>query len=371
MINQLETKPISTPILIIGTGDTLPSAIREIIDRCRDKALRCEDLTRDELVALISIDPENADCDYLGETARNVKRHFSGDVTRLGTSIGLDLRPCRMSCDFCSLGEKVGLITKEYEISDDTAVQLIADLRKRGFYQFTLRTTEFYPIERLANLARRIRSELGWEFALSGNTGELTPEKAKMLKDVGINAIYHAVRLREGIDTPLSVETRSETIRNAKAAGLRVSSGIDPIGVDHTAEEIADLFLHYYTLDVDGMCIMRRVNVPGTRFEGMPEVSDRRLAQIVAVARLACGNRWTIAIHPAVEQGLVWGADHISVETGANPRDNNIDMLRWSLFDHDTALRMMEHAGCVFGYNPFLSKKQDADTQHVKDHLLA
>ena len=118
------------------------------------------------------------------------------------------------------------------------------------------------------------------------------------------------------------------------------------------------------------MCIMRRINVPGTRYEGMPEVSDRRLAQIVAVARLACGKRWTIAIHPAVKQGLLWGSDHISVETGANPRDNNIDMLRWSLFDHDTALRMIEDAGCVFGDNPF-RMKMDEETQHIKDHLLA
>ena len=344
--------------------------IRDTIDACREKALRCEDLTRDEFIALLSIDPDSPDCDYLGKTARKVKEHFSGNVARLGTSIGLDLRPCKMSCDFCSLGEKVGLVTQEYEITDDTAVQLIADLRKRGFYQFTLRTTEFYPIERLVNLAKRIRSELGYEFALSGNTGELTLEKAKMLKDAGINAVYHAVRLREGIDTPLSIETRSTTIRNAKAAGLRVSSGIAPIGVDHTPEEIADLFLLYYKLNVDGMCIMRRINVPGTRYEGMPEVSDRRLAQIVAVARLACGKRWTIAIHPAVKQGLLWGSDHISVETGANPRDNNIDMLRWSLFDHDTALRMIEDAGCVFGDNPF-RMKMDEETQHIKDHLLA
>ena len=123
------------------------TGIRDIIDRCREKALRCEDLTRDEFVALLSIDPDSPDCDYLGETARSVKEHYSGNVTRLGTSIGLDLRPCRMSCDFCSLGEKVGLITQEYEISDDTAVQLITDLRKRGFYQFTLSRLMNFDIE--------------------------------------------------------------------------------------------------------------------------------------------------------------------------------------------------------------------------------
>lgn len=341
------------------------------INRAKEKALRCVNLSRDELIALVAIDPESEECDYLGQCAFEVKNHFSGNVVRLGTSIGLDLRPCKMSCKFCSLSEKVGLITDEYEITDDTAVKIVSDLRQKGYYQFTLRTTEFYSIEKLASLAERIRNELGWEFALSANTGELTPEKAKILKDAGFNAVYHAVRLREGIDTPLSIETRAETIRNAKAAGLRVSSGIDPIGVDHTPEEIADLFLLYYTLNVDGMCVMRRVNIPGTGYEGLPEASDRRIAQIVAVARLACGNRWTVAIHPAIQQGLKWGADHISVETGANPRDNNIDMLRWSLFDHDTALKMISDSGCEFGDNPFIRKIQDKETEHVKEHLLA
>ena len=64
----------------------MSQSVRDIIDACRDKALGCTDLTREELIALISIDPESKDCDYLGRTARDVKAHFSGNVARLGTS---------------------------------------------------------------------------------------------------------------------------------------------------------------------------------------------------------------------------------------------------------------------------------------------
>ena len=321
----------------------------ELIDRCKDKAMRDEDLTREELIGLIDIDPESEECDYLGKAAREVKRKNTGDVAHVGTSIGLDLRPCPMSCKFCSLGEKWGLINGEYELSDETVIGVLDYILGKGFNKVTLRTTEFYPIEKLCAIAKKLRAKYGQLFGMSANTGELTPEKAKMLKEAGFNGIYHAIRLREGIDTPLSVETRIATIKAAQSAGLRVSSGIDPIGVEHTSEEIADLIMLYRELKVDGMCTMKRINIPGTPLEGVPEISERRLAQITAVNRLAGGSRWTVAAHPITKLGLEFGADHVSVETGANPRDNNLNMLRWSKCDHDTAYEILKSAGCTMG----------------------
>lgn len=321
----------------------------ELIDRAKDKAMKDQDLTREELIGLIDIDPDSEECDYLGKAAREVKRKNTGDVAHIGTSIGLDLRPCPMSCRFCSLGEKWHLFEGEYELSDDTVLGLLDYILKKGFNKVTLRTTEFYPIERLCEIARKMRNRYGDLFGMSANTGELTPEKAKMLKEAGFNGIYHAVRLREGIDTPLKVETRIATIKAAQSAGLRVSSGVDPIGVEHTSEELADLIMLYRELKVDGMCTMKRINLPGTPYEGIPEISERRLAQMTAVNRLAGGSRWTVAAHPITKLGLEFGADHISVETGANPRDNNLNMLRWSMVDHDTARSILESAGCTMG----------------------
>lgn len=330
-------------------ADAVNRKTKELIDFAKEKAMKDEDLARDELVELIDVDPESEECDYLGKAAREVKRKNTGDTAHIGTSIGLDLRPCAMSCKFCSLGEKWNLIGGEYELSDDTVLELMDYILRKGFNKVTLRTTEFYSLERLCQIARKLRMEHGRLFGMSANTGELTPEKARMLKDAGFDGIYHAIRLREGIDTPFSVGSRIATIKAAQSAGLRVSSGIDPIGIEHTSEEIADLIMLYRELRVDGICTMRRINVPGTPMGDMPEISDRRLAQITAVNRLAGGGRWTVAAHPILKLGLEWGADHVSVETGANPRDNNADMLRWSKCDHDTAARILEEAGCTMG----------------------
>ncbi|MGN1044762.1 MAG: radical SAM protein [Candidatus Methanomethylophilaceae archaeon] len=323
--------------------------IIDLIDSAGKKALSGTELTREEIVALVSIDPDSEECDHLGHVSRMVKEVISGTEVHIGSSIGVDLRPCPMSCRFCSLGEEWGLIEGEYELSDDTVMGLIGGILSKGFDKVTLRTTEFYPIERLCGMARRIRARYGNGFALTANTGELTPETARMLKEAGFNAVYHAVRLREGIDTPLSVERRIATIRAAQSAGLRVSGGLDPIGPDHSPEEIADSILLYRELRTNGICVMRRVSVKGTPYGDSEEISDRRLAQLTAVCRLAGGGSWSVASHPANSLSLRWGGDHIAVETGANPRDNNLCMLQWSVTDHDGARRMAEEAGCVLG----------------------
>ena len=321
----------------------------DLIENVRRKSLAGEELTRDELIALISIDPESEECDHLGRVSREVKEAISGNEVHIGSSIGVDLRPCPMSCRFCSLGEEWGLIDSEYELSDDTIIELVGHVLSQGHDKVTLRTTEFYPIERLCDLGRRIRARYGNGFAITANTGELNEESARMLKEAGYNAIYHAIRIREGIDTPLSIEQRISTIRAAQVAGLRVSGGLDPIGIEHTAEELADCILRYRELRTNGICVMKRVSVKGTPLGEMQEISDRRLAQLTAVCRLAGGDRWAVATHPALSLALKWGGDHIAVETGANPRNNNLDMLQWSVTDHAGARRMVEEAGCRLG----------------------
>ena len=52
--------------------------------------------------------------------------------------------------------------------------------------------------------------------------------------------MYHALRLREGIDSGLNPERRKESIRNFQEAGLRVGTCVEPVGPEHTNEEIAE-----------------------------------------------------------------------------------------------------------------------------------
>jgi len=91
---------------------------------------------------------------------------------------------------------------------------------------------------------------------------------------------------------------------------------------------------------------MARVPVPGTPLGHIPAVSERRLAQVAAVTRLAAGrNAPDICIHPASQLALEWGANVVVVEAGAIPRDTGNSKKEWNSFDLKTAADWFRQAG--------------------------
>jgi len=323
--------------------------MKDFIDGIKEKAMNDADLTRDELLKLLGLNPASEECRYLGESAREVSRTKANNKAKVGSSIGVDLRKCSMSCTFCSLGEKWALFEEEYKITTEEIIQIMRDVTSKGFYQFTMRTTEFFPLDELCDIAKKARTEFGPSVILNANTGELTLEEAKRLKEAGYNSAYHSLRLGEGKDTPIDPETRKDTIRAIKGAGLRYACGLDPIGIEHTDEELADLLLFYRSVSPSGICVMKRISVKGTPMGDTPEVNDIRIAQIAAVVRMASGGRNIVSVHPPILQALQWGANNIALECGANPRRERSDMAKWETFDHDEAIKFMEKAGYDYG----------------------
>lgn len=318
----------------------------ELIKAAEELAMRGEYIGRDAVIALLSLDPFSEDCRALGEAARRAASRLCGDRAIVGSSIGLDLAPCKMSCRFCSLGEAWHVFGDTYVMSDGEVIDLIRDSLERGFTKFTIRTTEFYDIDELCRLRRRISEEVPGDYLISANTGELDPEKARKLKEAGYSGVYHAIRLREGIDTPIPVATRIATVKAAQGAGLFVAAGIDPIGIEHTNEEIADLIELYRELKPSAVCTMKRINVKGTPVGDMEEIGDMRLAQITAVNRLAGAGVWrNVAVHPVTEQAIRWGANSVALEVGANPRDDRYDGRKWSIVGQEKAADMFREAG--------------------------
>lgn len=318
----------------------------DLIRSAEAKAMKGEYIGKDAVLALLSINPLSEDCSALGEAARRVASEFCDDTAIVGSSIGLDLMPCSMSCRFCSLGEKWGIYKENYVMPDDDVIELIRDSVEHGFTKFTLRTTEFYDIDTLCRLKKRISNEVPGEYVITANTGELNPEKAKKLKDAGFAGIYHAIRLREGIDTPIPADVRIATIKAAQEAGLFVASGVDPIGIEHTNEEIADLIDLYRRLEPNAVCTMKRINVKGTPVGDLEEIDDMRLAQIAAVIRLAGAGVWkNVAVHPITEQAVRWGVNNVSPELGANPRDDKYEGKEWSTGGRERAIKIFQENG--------------------------
>lgn len=328
----------------------MDATVAGLIDRMKEKALRNEGQEREDLLRILSLDPDSEESRYLAKAAKEVAFESTGRKSRIGISIDLDYAPCTMNCRFCSLGERWGIVKDPYVLPIDMVVKMIDRYSGEGYFQFVLRTTEFFDNELLASYARAIRENVRGRYILVANTGEQTLESAKNLKDAGFNAVYHTVRLGEGVDTDFTPEERLESIYNSKKAGLLPSCGLDPIGPEHTNEEIVEkLGIYRERIGAVAVCTMKRVAVKGTPKYGLGEISKERHLQLIAVVRMAMGMRAMVPMHPLDADGLDWGCNHMSVEIGANPRDDDMENIRWYPFPPERVRELMIAKGFEIG----------------------
>ena len=97
------------------------------------------------------------------------------------------------------------------------------------------------------------------------NVGDQSLEHAKKIKETGYSGVYHALRLREGVDTSLSPQARKNSIRNFQEAGLLVGTCVEPVGPEHTNDELAEAMLLRPPLPRPISGAARRIAIPGTR----------------------------------------------------------------------------------------------------------
>jgi biotin synthase len=101
---------------------------------------------------------------------------------------------------------------------------LTPDNLNNGANAVFMMSTANYPFERFIEISQEVRKNLKPETTLIANVGDVTLKNAVKLKYAGFSGVYHAVCLREGKDTTLSVEKRKQSISNFKEAGLGVGS---------------------------------------------------------------------------------------------------------------------------------------------------
>lgn len=319
----------------------------KLINQLKEEALSGRVMKREDMITLLSLDPDSPECQEIGQTAREVAGSATGNKAYLWAAIGIDYRACPMDCHYCSLGEAWGLVEEESELTEEEIFAKVENYARENVQWIVLRTTQFYSFEKLIALAKKIKKKISGSYKLVANTGEFNEEIAKKLIDAGFEGIYHTLRLREGIDTQFDPNDRLKTLEAIKNSSLKLISLVEPLGVEHSNEEIADSF---YTAIKYGAIItgvMARVPVNGTPLGKYPAMSKRRLAQIIAVIRLAAGRQAPdICVHPASEVAIAWGANVAVVETGSIPRETSCNIKNeWQGFDPETAKKWFEASG--------------------------
>ncbi|NSI89445.1 radical SAM protein [[Clostridium] scindens] len=300
------------------------------VERAKEKAFRGETFTKEELIELLSIDPKSEEVEALGMAAHEVAQEVTEGKARLWGAIGVDYKPCEMDCKFCSLGKSWGIVKEEKEYTLKEMIRQVRYYVENDFHYILLRSTEFYDPNSLGKIMKSIREAVPGDYELGCNIGELEEADAEYMYECGGRIAYHCIRLREGVDTRFRVEDRVHTVEVIRDSKMKFGFWVEPMGVEHTNEEIAEKILEtlHYQTDVCG--VMARVPVAGTPFENVPMISEKRMAQITAVLRLACGRTVKdICTHPASELAVRFGANVITLETGAIPRDADFQEEYW------------------------------------------
>ena len=319
----------------------------QYVEKMQKKALRRENLSKSEIIRLLEIKPHTPEWEALGKAARHVTSTLTGDRAYLWGAIGVDFAPCSMNCDFCSLGEKWGIVKEVRTYNEDETVRLVRHYAENGVRWIVLRTTEFFSQEQLGVMIHNIRGRVPGDYELCLNIGEFDKIQANWLSEQGVEFVYHSLRLREGQDTQFDPAERMATLNSVKESNLNLAFLVEPIGIEHTNEELADICILTRECGAKVGGAMARIPVEGTPLGGRPQVSDARVAQIIAVTRLACaGSIEHICVHPGTQIAMEFGANVTVVETGAIPRDRCCcSGGKWNGFDADKAKKLFFAAG--------------------------
>ena len=322
----------------------LPKQLDTILNRATDGHAP----TKEECVYLLSLPEISVESSVLTAVADVIsRRRFNNQGMLLG-QIGIETAACPGGCKFCVFG-KGHTSFPSTQLSLEEIIQRTHSFADAGdLYALFLMTMHEFDLDRLLSIVASVRKELPSHTQIVVNVGDFGLSAARQMRAAGVNGAYHVSRLREGKDTALDPAARKQTFRAIKDSGLDFYYCCEPIGPEHSAEELAEQIF----LGIDYGCFqhaaMRRVYVPSLPLGNNGQITERRLAQIVSVVTLATiGRRETknIAVHEPNLLGLAAGANVVYAESGANPRDVEIETERNRGMNMAACRKMLYEAG--------------------------
>ena len=297
-----------------------------MVQRIIDKAMADGPLTTDEIARLFEAPLFSDDSGRIIAAGRRKAQQATRDLAEVHAQVGVNVAPCPKDCRFCSFAARNGVFDQAVELSPEAAAERAVRAEADGANAIYLMITANYPFAKLLELAAEVRDALRPETPLIANVPDFSAREAQQLRDVGFVGVYHAVRLGEGRDTKIPFERRLETMGNAREAGLLLGTCLEPVGPEHSTDELVEKTLITREARPVYSGSARRIPIPGTEMARMGIVSKARMAHIVAVVRLVLpmatpGN----CTHEPDIYGSAAGASLLWAEAGANPRDTDAE----------------------------------------------
>ncbi|NTW99198.1 MAG: radical SAM protein [Geobacteraceae bacterium] len=286
------------------------------------KSRNAEAFSREEIVEMLSLPPTALETCVIMAEASRISREVSTNRAEIHAQLAVNLAPCPRDCLFCSFAVANNIFHTSVVISPAEAAAQARQFEGDGANAIYIMATATFDSGHYLEIAREIRNSLNPATTMIANVGDEFSTNAAALVKAGFQGAYHAVRLREGVDTTIDPTRRIESMKAFREAGLAVGTCVEPIGPEHSIEELADMILLTASLNPAFSGAARRIPIPGTVLAQRGMISELRMAQIVAVTRLAVprsvmGN----CSHEPGTAPIMGGANLLWAEVGANPRD--------------------------------------------------
>jgi biotin synthase len=310
-----------------------------------DEALAGHEISHENALQLLRTDSKSPDTYAVFSAANQLTREQFHGLGEVHAQIGVNYAPCPKRCKFCVFGT---IAEKNIEFDAEEVVTRARVFEASGANAIYLMTTGGYDFEKFVDIGKQVKKKLSHQMPLVANIGDFGPSEAQVLAEAGFTAIYHAIRLREGEDTSIDPSERKRTIKSSQDAGLSALFCLEPLGPEHTNEELVDLMFLGKELGVTLHGAMRRVSTDDMPLHHYGETSVLDLAKAVAVCRLVVGN--SVLAHCTHEPNLpslLTGANLLWAETGPNPRDTEVDTstMRGRGLNVEECRQMLREAG--------------------------
>jgi len=297
--------------------DAATKEIYEIIERgMAGKGLPDEDVRK-----LYEVDPTSREASNIRWAGRILSMQSANGKAEIHAQIGLNGTPCPKNCQFCSFALCNGVRKGKLEMPKQDVVEYAQAYEEAGANLILMLCTASYKFDLLLEMGEAVRAVISKTMPLLANTGDMTLEDAVRLKAAGFDGVYHAVRMGEGVVTTIPVETRLATLANVHAAGLSLSTCVEPVGPEHSSEELTEKTRICIDSNAQSAGLGRRIGVPGTLLYSNGMITEFTGSMFVAVYRLATGldPRLNCSGHSLLTSAA--GANLAWAEVGTNPRD--------------------------------------------------
>ena len=317
------------------------------LNRIFNKVDNNEFLTQQEAITLLNIDNHSPEFYNLISKANELSRKEYNNKGYIFAQIGLNSAPCSGNCKFCSLAKNSFSIGSETYKQINNILDEVKSVVAQKVDAVFLMTTAEFSFEKYLEIAKCVNALMQDNMKLVANIGDFDFAMAHRLKEVGFSSVYHIVRLNEGIDTDIPVQTRINTLNAIKEAGLELIYCIEPIGPEHSYEQIADEMLRARDYNVDVMAVMKRICVENTPLQDKGEITELEVTKIIAVTRLVTRPKTSMNVHEPMRMPLLAGVNQLYAEIGINPRDNGLDTQNSRGFSIEYVANMLKQADYI------------------------